>query len=169
MLIRYGATETKNLIKMKKNSLANSANFGLALPTKVTGAKRGVGSFLTFYLEDQPVSGKEKDSFSDSNAFRIWIYLCNWKICRNRKVLLDSDELEDNKYEKCLGRLTGENLLSMKSGSNNDSFEFCFSGGTILKLSDASRVYGEGKEMFYVFENDNWIGSFSKAKGFYAD
>lgn len=114
-----------------------------------TRAKQGHGSFITidfgqdFSEQIKMRSGATKTRYY--GEWRLWIYMCAWRIDINKKPCAGSEDSRE-KIEKCLTELTQRELT--KVIILNDAF-------------DAKLVFGEDVELylfsFYTEEREQWM------------
>ena len=113
------------------------------LNKKCWNARVGHGSFLNFEFGEMKVPAhysqrksrdpnKEKKLIPAIGEWHFWIYMCNWEIYHNYKLIAHSeDETED--MEKGVKNFDGLRLISIDPFSSSGTSEFYFEDNYILK------------------------------------
>ncbi len=97
------------------------------LPAKISQIKKGHGSFLTIDLMTQ----------SGSTDIHLWLYLCDWKICKSKRTLLKSqNNLNDAQFNKAIKEIVGLNLRHIPAVKNEKLFEFHCDGDLKIVLME---------------------------------
>jgi hypothetical protein len=73
-------------------------------------AKKGVGSFITFDMGEKVTQTKRNGSKSVTGKIHLWIYLCDWTILSNGKIIIQSDSSEDD-IVKAIDMFIGRNIV----------------------------------------------------------
>jgi hypothetical protein len=129
------------------------------LPLRVTGAKRGVGSFLMFDLIEANAHPAPQERWT------LWVYLCDWVLLQGGVECLNSDCIDNSIYECWLEKLIGADLLKATATADDESCQFVFANGFELILDDASDRYGDQQDLVKVFKNDSFQFSFKSSIG----
>lgn len=139
---------------------------GLPLPLEVAEAKRGWGSFLTFDLALPLKLG----STETKPGYTLWIYLSDWEIYENDRLVLDCDETDDQVYRKALHQFLGSKLLYIRIDLDELTAKFFFEHDKILSLEPDLESYEEGDDIFMVFDHTSgMVTSMSPKRGVYSE
>jgi hypothetical protein len=136
-------------------SLALLRELQTALPLQVTGAKRGVGSFITLNVAGgsaKPVS-------------YIWVYLCDWRLVQNGQQVLTSSDVGAQGAE--LPLFLGHELINIDFDGETRTITLVFDEDIRLSLSPNLTAYEPVDDLVMFFRPSNRVVAFSCASGFH--
>ncbi|MFW7382197.1 MAG: hypothetical protein ACOH5I_25575 [Oligoflexus sp.] len=129
-------------------------------------AKKGHGSFLTFDMGEKIERTYETKAGSYLvGSEHLWIYMCQWKLLKGDRLLLDSQTIDGAKdCEKILASLVGSRITSI--GLSEETVEIFFSNGIKLELFASC---DQEDEMFILYEEGQPTISYYPTNGLVAE
>jgi hypothetical protein len=112
-------------------------------------AKKGVGSFITFDMGEKVTQTKRNGSKSVTGKIHLWIYLCDWTILSNGKIIIQSDSSEDD-IVKAIDMFIGRNIVSINISESN-KVDIKFSDEISLILIGNAKAYGVDGDFFNLY------------------
>lgn len=127
-----------------------SAMFRPLIGQKPWQVRLGWGSFITMEFgkrsRDSWMAHGEQHS-AVHGQWHLWIYQCDWKLTKNRRLVVSSDDPRD-RIRLALGTLEGRTLESVHLFGDDFHTDFLFRGGLRLRTTG----YEDGRE-----DEERWL------------
>jgi hypothetical protein len=138
---------------MKNRNDQLSAIFRPLIGQKPWQVRLGYGSFITMEFgkrtRDSWVTQGERRS-AVHGEWHLWIYQCEWKLVRNRKRIVSSEDARE-RLGPAVEILQGRSLESVCIHDNDFNTDFIFSGGLALRSNGyADEDPGEERWLLYM-------------------
>ncbi len=135
-----------------------------SLPRRITRVDCGVGSLLM-------IDHGAADSDGLLTINKTWIYLCDWRIFVNDKILIDSDhdfscELIVTKLDEIL---VGESLVDVSINCGVDLIKIDITNRKSIVLTSDTLSYEESDDMVSFYFSNSDVVSYSPDKKLYCE
>jgi hypothetical protein len=134
-----------------------------ALNVPIWEAKKGDGSFLLFDMGQRVPKKHRNGTLFYSGAIHLWIYLCDWEVIHNGKLLAQSGENEDE-ITAALELMKGKQILAIQKADAN-TVEIKFTGKIGLTLLGNDELYEDFDDFFILYTPVGNV-SYNKEYGF---
>jgi len=139
------------------------------LPLAIWSVNKGFGSFVTFDAGEKIIKKKKGKEIKYVGQLHIWIYLCDWELYHNNKILLSS-EIEDKKiYDKILHQLIGLPILKIEEYLTQKNVKLTFGENFCIYLKNNLDVYEKEDDLLMIFIENQAVLSYSLQNGFYIE
>ncbi len=140
------------------NSSEIYAEYGQLFGSLITRVEKGQGSFVFLHF----VSSSNSDGSEPDGKF--WIYLCDWVLKGNDRVIVSSDTVSKSNAD-LLAVLVGKRLKVIEADAQNHRIGLEFGENLSLLLEDRPDVYGNDAEMLMLFARGKHINTFFAFRG----
>ncbi len=142
------------------------------LPASIWSASKGVGSFLTFDMDEkvkEVIKRKGQEKTIYTGKVHLWIYLAEWKLYKNDLILLDSNSEDEKEYENILKSFIGLNLLRIEELIKNNGIIFYFDNNYKIHAYSDLDTYDENDDLFIFYIKGFSPIAYSPKAGFYME
>ncbi len=127
-------------------------------PLRIYNAKKGIGSFVTFDVNHLSLIP------FDRYFMHIWIYLCDWKVFKNKEEILNSDEQSERIFFEVMRGLNGKQLLSVNK-MESEMLQINISDN--YKIILFNKQYESEDDWVMIYLNNGKVICYSEAQGLY--
>ena len=149
---------------MSQYDVKQLMNRALNLP--IWQAQKGTGSFITFEMGEKAMLANKDGTPYLRGSVHLWIYLCDWEIRRQGKILAKSDG-SDDEIASAVNNFEAQHFCSIEKIDVN-TLEVKASNDLSIVLFGNDRAYEKNDDFFTLYVPEACV-SYNKTQGFYAE